>query len=69
MKQYEKIKKEIIKCDSSMEMAGFLNGLDSAAIVYCQQNCPDEIWLTESGKNEISIYGIQQFLESEVQAN
>lgn len=66
MKQYEKIQNEIIEFKDSMEMAGYLNGINAAAVIYCTRNYPDEVCVTESGESEISIYGMMYFLESEV---
>lgn len=66
MKQYENIKKEINDCESAMEMAGYLDGLNASAIIYCQQNCPGEVYITESGESRITIYGMLHFLESKL---
>ena len=35
MKQFEKIQKEIVGFEDAMEIAGYLNGINAAAIVYC----------------------------------
>ena len=66
MKQYEKAKKEISECDSAMEIVGYLEGLKSAAVVYCSITCPDEIWNNKGGGAEISLYGLECFFEHEV---
>lgn len=66
MKQYEKIQEDIVEFKNAMEMAGYLDGINAAAVIYCTQNYPDEVCLTESGESEISIYGMTHFLESEV---
>lgn len=66
MKQYENIKKEINDCESAMEMAGYLDGLNVAAIVYCKQNYPDEVYMTESGESKVTICGMAYFLEREL---
>lgn len=66
MKQYEKIQKEIIEIKDAMEMAGYLDGINAAALIYCTRNYPDEVCVTESGESDISIYGMKYFLESEV---
>ncbi len=66
MKQYEKIQKDIVEFKNAMEMAGYLDGINAAAVIYCARNYPDEVCLTKSGKSEISIYGMKYFLESEV---
>ena len=69
MKQYEKIQEDIVEFKNAMEMAGYLDGINVAAVIYCTQNYPDEVCLTESGKSEVSIYGMTHFLESEVQTS
>ena len=61
MKQYENIKKEINDCESAMEMAGYLDGLNAAAIIYCQQNYPGEVYITESGESRVTVYGMVHF--------
>lgn len=65
MKQYEKIKNEIIECKSAMEMAGYLHGINTAAIVYCKQNYPSEVYVN-GGESDVSIYGLSYYLESDV---
>lgn len=65
MKQFDKIKLEVGNCQSSVELAGFLEGIRVAAFVYCKHNCPNEVVISKGGKLEdISIYGIVEFLES-----
>lgn len=65
MKQFDKIKLEVGNCQSSVELAGFLEGIRVAASVYCKHNCPNEVVISKGGKLEdISIYGIVEFLES-----
>lgn len=64
MKQYEKIQKEIVEIKDAMEMAGYLDGINAAALIHCTRNYPDEVCVTESG-SETSIYGMKYFLESE----
>jgi hypothetical protein len=66
VKQFDKIKLEVGNCQSSMELAGFLEGIRVAASVYCKHNCPNEVMISNGGKLEdISIYGMVEFLESE----
>ena len=68
MKQFDKIKYNIERCDLSMEMAGVLDGIKSAAITYCKNNCPDEVFVNKDGKVEdVSIYGMVEFLESNIE--
>lgn len=66
MKQYEKIKNGIASCDSALEMAGYLEGIRVAAIIYCSKEYPDEISKSKNGGTEITIYGMQYYLEREV---
>ncbi len=66
MKRYEKIQKEIIEIKDAMEMAGYLDGINAAAIIYCTRNYPSEVCVTEIGESKTSIYGMKYFLESEV---
>lgn len=66
MKQFEKIQKEIVGFEDAMEIAGYLNGINAAAIVYCSHNYPNEVCIYKSGESEITIYGMAHFLESEV---
>lgn len=66
MKQYEKIKNDIASCDSALEMVGYLEGIRVAAIVYCSKVYPNEISKSNNGGTEITIYGMQCYLESEV---
>ena len=47
-------------------MAGYLEGIRVAAIVYCSKEYPDEISKSKNGGTEITIYGMQRYLESEV---
>ncbi len=70
MKQFDKIKQDINECQSSMEMAGYIDGIRSAAIIYCKNNCPDEVIVDKSGKVEdISIYGMVEFMNSDMTIN
>lgn len=66
MKQFEKIQKEIVEFKDAKEIAGYLVGINAAAIIYCTHNCPDEVCICDNGESEISIYGMTHFLESEV---
>ena len=47
-------------------MAGYLDGLNAAAIIYCQQNYPGEVYITESGESRVTVYGMIHFLDSEL---
>lgn len=65
MKQYEKFKEDISKCDDPMEIIGFLDGVEAAALIFCRQNCPEEVYKIDT-TNKITIDGMKQFFESEV---
>ena len=49
-----------------MEMAGYLDGLNAVAIIYCKQNYPNEVYVTESGESKVAVYGMTYFLEREL---
>lgn len=67
MKQFDKIRQEVGQCQSSMELAGYLEGIRVAASVFCKQHCLSEVMISQGGMlDDISIYGIVEFLESEV---
>lgn len=63
MKQFEKIKEDIVKCESAIEMIGYLNGIESCCLCYCNQNCKNEIYDNQN----ISIYGMKEYLNSEIE--
>ena len=66
MKQFERIQKEIQNMDSGITMAGFINGIEAAAIMWCKNNAPDNIYINESGGTELAVYGLSEYLDSEV---
>lgn len=63
---YEEIKRVINEISSSLEMVGFLDGLNACAIIYCRKYYPEEIQITESGESKISVLGMSKYLNSEV---
>lgn len=65
MKVYEKLINDIADISSGLEMAGFLDGIQVAAIYYCIKECPEEIVSALNGRTKISIAGMTRFLESE----
>ena len=66
MIRFHKIKEDIKKIDNPIELAGYLDGIRVAAALYCKENYPDEV-IFENGKLEdISVYGMKDYLESEV---
>lgn len=67
MKQIEKVKQLISGTESSIEMAGYLDGIKAAAAIYCQKYAPDEV-VKEDGKVlDVTICGMCYYLESEVE--
>jgi hypothetical protein len=67
LNQLEKIKKNIQSISSGMEMAGYLDGIQTAAHLWCKENTPDEVYYMTPGKPEVSIYGMASYLESIVE--
>lgn len=67
MKQIDKIKKDIIEITEPLEMAGYLDGMTAAAAVYCKKEYPDEVIFEDGKFQELSIYGMSHFLDSEVE--
>lgn len=67
MKQFERIQKEIQGMDSGMAMTGFLNGIETTALIWCKKNDPDDIYVIESGETKVSICGMAAYLDSEVE--
>ena len=66
MKQIDVFKNNVAGVESSMEMAGLLDGLRVAAALYCKENVPDEVIFEDGRLEEVTIYGIADYLESEV---
>lgn len=66
MKQFERIQNEIQGFTTAMEVAGYLEGVRTATLVWCKENAPEEVYEKEIGKLEVSIYGKKAYLESEV---
>lgn len=67
MKQIEKFKKIVNNINDSSELAGFLDGFRIAASLFCKDNCPDEAIFENGRIKDITIYGMIEFLESEVE--
>lgn len=67
MTQLEKIKKDISEITQSVEFAGYLDGIKTAAILYCMENYPHEV--SYDGHNQVkdvSVNGMCCFLENNV---
>lgn len=65
MKHYEQIKKDISELSSSLEMAGYIDGINLCAIMFCKVNYPNEIYVTENGSCKVSVIGMVKYLDSE----
>ena len=63
---FDKIKDDIKNIDDPMELAGYFDGVRVAAALYCKDNYPDEVMFTKGKLEDVSIYGIKHYLESEV---
>lgn len=66
MRELDKIKKEIANISSSMEMAGYLDGIKACAVMYCRENCPDEIVDIAGEPTRVTISGMSAYLDSEL---
>lgn len=66
MKQIDVFKKNVAETGSPMEMAGLLDVLHVAAAMYCKENVPDEVIFEDERLEEVTIYGIADYLESDV---
>ena len=66
MKVYEKLIRDIADISSGLEMAGFLDGIQVAAIRYCVKEYPEEIVLMHDGRTKISVTGMARYLEREI---
>lgn len=67
MKQIEKFKTIVNNISDSSKLAGFLDGFRIAASLFCKENCPDEVILENGRIKDITIYGMIEFLESEIE--
>lgn len=67
MKQIEKFKKIVNNINDPSELAGFLDGFRIAASLFCKKNYPDEVIFENGRIKDITICGIVEFLESEVE--
>ena len=66
MKQMDVFKNNVANVESPMEMAGLLDGLRVAAALYCKENVPDEVIFENGRLEEVTAYGISDYLDSEV---
>lgn len=67
MTEMDKIKIEIKNIIHPAEMAGCLDGIRVAAMLYCKDNYPDEVIIENGRIKDITICGMIEFLESEAE--
>lgn len=67
MTEMDKIKIEIENITHPAEMAGCLDGIRVAAMLYCKENYPDEVIFENGRIKDITICGMIEFLESEAE--
>ena len=60
----QQVKEDIKNADSAAEMAGVLDGINAAAVVYCMRHCKEEIYQTEGG-TKTTICGMIKFLDAQ----
>ncbi|OLA94867.1 MAG: hypothetical protein BHW64_01850 [Candidatus Melainabacteria bacterium LEY3_CP_29_8] len=69
MTEMDKIKIEIENITDPAEMAGYLDAIRVAAALYCKDNYQDGV-IIENGKIEdITIYGMIEYLQKKVNEN
>ena len=66
MKQFECVKKEIQDMNTGIAMTGFIDGIETAAIIWCKENAPNELYVS-GGVTKVTVYGIASYLESEIE--
>lgn len=64
MRKFEEIKENIKEINDPVEMAGFLDGIQGAAAIWCRENCPEEVIVKNGKVIEITICGMAHFLNS-----
>ena len=64
MRKFEEIKENIKEINDPVEMAGFLDGIQSAAAIWCRENCLEEVIVKNGKVIEITICGMANFLNS-----
>ena len=55
MRKFEEIKENIKEINDPVEMAGFLDGIQGAAAIWCRENCPEEVIVKNGIVNENTI--------------
>ena len=67
MKQIDKIKKDIAEIKEPFELAGYLDGITTAAAIYCKKEYPDEVIFKDGKLQEVTVYGISCYLSKELE--
>ena len=65
MKQIDKIKKDIAEIIEPFELAGYLDGITTAAAIYCKKECPDEVIFKDGKLKRITVCVISCYLSKE----
>ena len=60
---WQQIKESIKDIDSAAEMAGALDGIHAAAVIYCMQHCKEELHKTIAG-TKVTICGMINYLQA-----
>ena len=67
MKQYERSKRILLEeVTNAVEMATYMEALRLAAVVYCEQEYPDEVIYNDKTDRDITHSGWVNFLNREV---
>lgn len=67
MKQIDKIKKDIAEITEPLELAGYLDGITMAAVLYCKKEYPDEVVFKDGRLKEVTVYGMSHYLSKELE--
>ncbi len=67
MKQIDKIKKDIAEISEPFELAGYLDGITTAAAIYCKKEYPDEVVFKDGRLKEVTVYGMSHYLSKELE--
>lgn len=65
MKVYQELLQDIQESKSVMEIIGYILAHQALAFIYCKQNCPEYVDIREDGRHDISIWGLEKYLDSE----
>ena len=60
----QRIKGLIAECNEGAEMVGIITGIEAAAVIYCNEHYPEEVYNRSAGVTT-TISGMKKYLESE----